>query len=128
MEILAPISVGELLDKISILEIKSERLEDPAKRENVLRELALLRQTRDQAGFMTAEIEGRYADLKAVNAGLWAVEDAKRDCERRQDFGPDFIALARRVYKENDQRAALKKAINLAAGSTIVEEKSYKAY
>jgi hypothetical protein len=128
MQILAPISVGELLDKISILEVKAERLDDDAKRDNVLRELALLRETRDAAGVLTAEIAALAEELRAVNAGLWDVEDGKRDCERRQDFGSDFIALARRVYRENDRRAALKKAINLAAGSAIVEEKSYRAY
>jgi hypothetical protein len=128
MQILAPISVGELFDKISILEVKAERLDDEAKRANVLRELALLCETRDAAGVLTGEIAALAAELKAVNAGLWDVEDGKRDCERRKDFGPDFIALARRVYVENDRRAALKKAINLAAGSTIVEEKSYRAY
>jgi hypothetical protein len=128
MQILAPISVGELFDKISILEVKAERLDDDAKRDNVLRELALLRETRDAAGVLTAEIAALAEELRAVNAGLWDVEDGKRDCERRQDFGSDFIALARRVYRENDRRAALKKAINLAAGSAIVEEKSYRAY
>lgn len=128
MQILAPISVGELFDKISILEVKAERLDDEAKRANVLRELALLRETCDAAGVLTPEVAALAEELRAVNAGLWDVEDGKRDCERRQDFGPDFIALARRVYRENDRRAALKKAINLAAGSTIVEEKSYRAY
>jgi hypothetical protein len=128
MQILAPISVGELFDKISILEVKAERLDDEAKRDNVLRELALLRETRDAAGVLSPEIAALAEELRAVNAGLWDVEDGKRDCERRQDFGSDFIALARRVYKENDRRAALKKAINLAAGSAIVEEKSYRAY
>jgi len=99
MSILAPISAGELIDKITILRVKAQRIGDPAKEANVRKELALLEAT-----------------------------DAERHCERRQDFGPDFVALARRVYIDNDRRAALKRAINEAAGSDIVEEKSYKPY
>jgi hypothetical protein len=73
-------------------------------------------------------LEALTADLQAVNAALWDVEEGKRDCERRQDFGPTFIALARRVYVENDRRAAIKRRINEAAGSDLVEEKSYRPY
>lgn len=128
MPILAPISAGELIDKITILRVKAERIGDPVKEANVRKELALLEATAASHIPVTAEMDRLTTDLQAVNAALWDVEDSKRDCERRQDFGPDFVALARRVYIENDQRAAIKRAINAAAGSDIVEEKSYKPY
>ncbi len=128
MPILAPISAGELIDKITILRVKAQRIGDPAKEANVRKELALLEATALSHIPPSADIERLTAELMAVNAALWDVEDGKRDCERRQDFGPDFVALARRVYIENDQRAAIKRAINAAAGSDIVEEKSYKPY
>ncbi|OYW25759.1 MAG: hypothetical protein B7Z44_18110 [Caulobacter sp. 12-67-6] len=128
MPILAPVSAGELIDKITILRVKAERIGDPAKEANVRKELALLEATASAHIPSTVEMDRLTADLQAVNAALWDVEDGKRDCERRQDFGPDFVALARRVYIENDQRAAIKRAINAAAGSDIVEEKSYKPY
>ena len=128
MPILAPISAGELIDKITILRVKAERIGDPAKEANVRKELALLEATAAEHLLASDEVDRLTAALTAVNAALWDVEDGKRDCERRQDFGPDFVALARRVYIENDQRAALKRSINEAAGSEIVEEKSYKPY
>ncbi len=128
MSILAPISAGELVDKITILRVKAERIGDPAKEANVRKELALLEATAREHLPDTAEIARLTAELTAVNAALWDIEDGKRDCERRQDFGSDFVALARRVYIDNDRRAALKRAINEAAGSDIVEEKSYKPY
>jgi len=128
MPILAPISAGELIDKITILRVKAQRIGDPAKEANVRKELALLEATALSHIPPSADMERLTAELMAVNAALWDVEDGKRDCERRQDFGPDFVALARRVYIENDQRAAIKRAINAAAGSDIVEEKSYKPY
>ncbi|MDI1366005.1 MAG: DUF6165 family protein [bacterium] len=128
MPILAPISAGELIDKITILRVKAERIGDPAKEANVRKELALLEATAAEHLPASAEIDRLTAELTTVNAALWDIEDGKRDCERRQDFGPDFVALARRVYIDNDQRAALKRAINAAAGSEIVEEKSYKPY
>jgi len=128
MPILAPISAGELIDKITILRVKAQRIGDAAKEANVRKELALLEATALSHIPPSADMERLTADLTAVNAALWDVEDGKRDCERRQDFGPDFVALARRVYIENDQRAAIKRAINAAAGSDIVEEKSYKPY
>ncbi len=128
MAILAPISAGELIDKITILRVKAERIGDAAKEANVRKELALLEATARQHLPPSAEIDRLTAELTAVNGALWDIEDGKRDCERRQDFGPDFVALARRVYIDNDQRAAIKRAINLAAGSEIVEEKSYKPY
>lgn len=122
-----PVSWGELIDKITILEIKSERIEDVAKRANVDRELSLLRDRlatapeRDEVRRLTAE-------LKAVNLELWVIEDDIRDCERAADFGDRFVALARAVYHTNDKRAALKRALNEALGSAIVEEKSYRPY
>ncbi|MFN8828258.1 MAG: DUF6165 family protein [Labrys sp. (in: a-proteobacteria)] len=123
----APVSWGELADKITILEIKAERIEDMAKRANVQRELDLLREKMalapDRPG-LTALVDG----LRAVNLELWVIEDDIRDCERAKDFGARFIALARAVYQTNDRRAALKKDINLLLGSGIVEEKSYKPY
>jgi hypothetical protein len=128
MPILAPISAGELIDKITILRVKAQRIGDAAKEANVRKELALLEATALSHIPSSADMERLTAELMAVNAALWDVEDGKRDCERRQDFGPDFVALARRVYIENDQRAAIKRAINAAAGSDIVEEKSYKPY
>jgi hypothetical protein len=128
MPILAPISAGELIDKITILRVKAERIGDPAKEANVRKELALLEATAAEHLLASDEIDRLTAALTAVNVALWDVEDGKRDCERRQDFGPDFVALARRVYIENDQRAALKRSINAAAGSEIVEEKSYRPY
>ncbi len=128
MSIMAPISAGELVDKITILRVKAARIGDPAKEANVRKELAMLEAIAAEALPKTGEIERLTAELAEVNGALWDVEDGKRDCERRQDFGERFVALARSVYVENDRRAAIKRAINEAAGSDIVEEKSYKAY
>ena len=128
MPILAPISAGELIDKITILRVKAERIGDAAKEANVRKELSLLEATARDHLPPSVEIDRLTAELTAVNAALWDIEDGKRDCERRQDFGPKFVELARRVYIDNDQRAAIKRAINAAAGSEIVEEKSYKPY
>jgi hypothetical protein len=125
MAILAPISAGELVDKITILEVKSERIA-PEKRANVVHELTLLREIAARA--LPQGLEALTGELRAVNAALWDIEDGKRDCERRGDFGEGFVALARAVYRENDRRAAIKRRINDAAGSEIVEEKSYAAY
>ena len=123
-----PVSFGEVLDKITILEIKSERIADPEKVMNVRRELSELSHTWDQAIEDQAVIADLRRDLKAVNEELWEIEDHIRDQEAAQDFGPRFIELARAVYFTNDRRAALKKEINLALGSRFVEEKSYKDY
>ena len=128
MSILAPISAGELIDKITILRVKAQRIGDPVKEANVRKELALLEATAREHLPESDEIARLTEELTTVNAALWDIEDGKRDCERRQDFGPDFVALARRVYIDNDRRAAIKRAINAAAGSDIVEEKSYKPY
>jgi len=123
-----PVSPGELLDKISILEIKSERIADADKRANVHRELDLLTGLWHAAGLETAEVTKLRADLRALNESLWDIEDAIRDCERRGEFGDRFVELARSVYRTNDRRAAVKRAINEALGSGIVEEKSYAEY
>ncbi len=128
MAIMAPISAGELLDKITILRVKAERIGDPAKEANVRKELEMLEAIAAEALADEPALAGLTAELQAVNAALWDIEDGKRDCERRQDFGPRFVSLARSVYIENDRRAAIKRSINVAAGSEIVEEKSYKPY
>ena len=120
-----PCSIGELIDKITILRIKAERIADPAKLDNVRRELALLEALQREEGLAGAALEALADDLAAVNARLWDVEEALRICERDGDFGPRFVALARSVYATNDQRAALKRAVNSLFGSALVEEKSY---
>jgi hypothetical protein len=124
-DILVPISVGELIDKITILEIKSERIENARQLENIARELAALRAVRLGE---VAELARLAAELKRVNAQLWEIEDAIRDCDARGDFGATFIELARAVYRLNDERSRIKKAINVASGSRLVEEKSYKSF
>ena len=128
MPILAPISAGELIDKITILRVKAQRIDDPAKEANVQAELTLLEATATRELPPSPELERLTGELTEINAALWDIEDGKRDCERRQDFGPDFVALARRVYMDNDRRAAVKRSINMLVGSEIVEEKSYKPY
>jgi hypothetical protein len=124
---LVPISVGELMDKITILEIKSERIKSPSQLKNIAHELEALRAVQLHE-IERAVLDKISAELKRVNAQLWDVEDAIRDCEARSDFGEPFIALARAVYRLNDERSRLKKAINLASGSRIVEEKSYRSF
>ncbi len=135
-EISVPVSFGELLDKIAILQIKSERMSDPAKLANVRSELAALEGTwmahpaavRDPGSGSGAGIARLRADLKAVNERLWAIEDDIRLKEKAQAFDDEFVRLARSVYFENDERARIKKEINLALGSAYVEEKSYQDY
>ena len=124
--ILVPISPGELLDKITILMIKVERLTDPQQRQNVKTELNLLQTARAQLN--TEETGALFDALKTVNEQLWQIEDDIRDCEREDDFGDKFIGLARSVYHNNDERARLKREINERLGSEILEEKSYKKY
>ena len=119
---------GELIDKITILDIKAVRIADPAKRANVGRELAALTRARDRAIPPSARLDALTARLREVNADLWDIEDRIRECERDRDFGPVFVELARSVYRTNDRRAALKRAINDLLGAAIVEEKSYAAY
>ena len=122
------VSPGELLDKLSILEIKSERIDDAAKLTNIRHELDLYRETITRQMRMTDEMATLLRDLKAANEALWDIEDEIRACEARQDFGARFIELARSVYRTNDRRAAIKRQINLLCGSSIIEEKSYTPY
>ncbi|MGB5949229.1 MAG: DUF6165 family protein [Parvibaculum sp.] len=126
--ILIEVGPGELIDKITILEIKSERMSDVEKLRNVRHELGILNAARAAHIPATAELARLEAQLKAVNEALWIIEDDIRQCEADRDFGGEFVALARSVYKQNDKRAALKKEINLLTGSAIVEEKSYTEF
>jgi len=127
-DILVPISPGELLDKITILRIKSARMEDAAKLANVRAELTELEKTWRVAVGANSNVAEDERALQAVNERLWVIEDDIRDKERAQAFDARFIELARSVYIENDERAAIKKRVNVALGSRIVEEKSYKPY
>ena len=127
-EIHVPVSPGEVLDKITILRIKSARIVDPAKLANVRRELEMLERTWQDSPYAHHDVARDEAALQAVNERLWDIEDRIRDKERVQAFDAEFVALARSVYIENDERAAIKKRINVALGSAIVEEKSYAAY
>jgi hypothetical protein len=122
------VAPGELIDKLTILAIKLDRIADPAKRANVALEHDVLEAAYRAAVPDSAEIAALTAELRAVNEALWDIEDQIRDCERLGDFGAAFIALARAVYKTNDRRAALKKAINHHLGSRLIEEKSYQDY
>jgi hypothetical protein len=123
-----PVSFGELLDKVAILEIKSERMRDPGKLANVRRELDELRTTWGQSEPSKVDIDDLLAALKAVNERLWVIEDDIRIKESKQEFDAEFIRLARAVYFENDERARVKREINTRLGSVLVEEKSYLDY
>jgi hypothetical protein len=125
MPLLAPISVGELYDKLAILEIKATLIADPAQRENVLRELVALDAVRRREVVPSPELGPLWSELKSVNRRLWDIEDALRGHERDGRFDARFVELARSVYRENDRRAALKRQINELTGSEIVEEKFY---
>ena len=122
------IAPGELIDKITILEIKMERMTDPEKLENVRLEWKVLTASRDENLTPSPELDAITADLKSVNEQLWEIEDDIRDLERDKDFGDKFVELARSVYNTNDKRAAFKRDINMLLGSRLVEEKSYAAY
>ncbi|MDH5444764.1 MAG: DUF6165 family protein [Gammaproteobacteria bacterium] len=128
MTIKVDVSVGEFLDKVTILEIKSERIKDAAKLENVNKELNLLKKTWAESEFAKADITDEMNRLKAINEKLWEIEDDIRDKERDRAFDEKFIELARAVYYSNDERAAIKKELNLKLGSGLVEEKSYSDY
>jgi len=125
MSIVIPVSAGELLDKISILQIKEVRIEDPAKRANVQRELVLLRAAWQASPAAAVDVGAERAELERINAALWEIEDAIRACERARRFDARFIELARAVYQTNDRRAAVKRRLNEKLGSALVEEKSY---
>ncbi len=127
-ELLVPISPGELIDKITILEIKSERMTDAAKLANVRTELGLLLETWRSSAYAATDIGAEWQALRDVNGQLWDIEDRIRDKERDARFDAEFIEFARAVYVTNDERAAVKKRINTKLGSTLVEEKSYAEY
>ena len=127
-EILIPISPGELLDKITILQIKSERITDAAKVANVRTELGMLEKVWNEAVNDDEQIRALTSELKSINEALWEIEDDIRDEERNRRFGERFIKLARAVYVTNDERANAKKKVNLHLNSSIVEEKSYQDY
>jgi len=126
--ITVPISFGELIDKLTILEIKSTRIEDVDKLGNVRHELGELGDTWIAAAAELPDISDARARLKLINEQLWDIEDQIRRLESERSFDDEFVALARAVYKTNDQRSAVKKEINLALGSELIEEKSYEDY
>jgi len=123
-----PVSFGEVIDKITILEIKSERIADADKVRNVRHELLVLEEAWQRQMQDKADISDARARLKSVNEELWEIEDKIRVCESRKSFDDEFVGLARAVYVTNDRRADIKKEINLMLGSEFVEEKSYEKY
>lgn len=125
MQLMVEVSVGEVIDKITILGIKTQRIADPAKLANVRAELDSLNDTLAVVLTPSADLARLQAELFEINAALWDIEDEIRECEMRGDFGPTFVELARAVYVTNDKRAAVKKQINIALGSRLIEEKSY---
>lgn len=125
-EVLVPVSVGELLDKVTILQIKCERIPDPAKLANIKKELSALMSTCEQHSINVAH--PLVSDLKKINESLWVIEDDIRDKERAKEFDAKFIELARAVYVTNDQRFQVKSKINKEMGSAYAEEKSYQPY
>ena len=128
MQLQVPVSVGEVLDKITILQIKLAHISDAAKRVNIQNELDALLPLVASDTFTTDQMKGLIAELKAVNELLWKIEDDIREKEAAKNFNAEFIRLARSVYITNDKRAEIKKQINLATGSDLVEEKSYGSY
>ena len=128
MQLQVPVSVGEVLDKITILQIKLAHIADAEKRSNIQNELDALLPLVAGDGFATEEMQGLMAELKLVNEALWDIEDDIREKEAAKSFDAEFIKLARAVYVTNDKRAEIKKQINLATGSTLIEEKSYESY
>ena len=128
MSIKVELSVGELLDKISILQIKSERIVDPSKLENIKKELDVLMSLWEDSAYSNTNLESERNELKAINEELWVIEDKIRDKERNRVFDKGFIELARAVYITNDKRADIKRIINSKTGSELIEEKSYSDY
>jgi hypothetical protein len=127
-EIRVPVSPGELLDKITILRIKSSRMRDANKLANVRTELEALEQLWNASPYAAVDVTSDVGALLAVNERLWTIEDDIRDKERAQTFDADFVRLARAVYIENDERAAIKRRLNVRLGSSLIEEKSYAEY
>ncbi len=128
MSIKVDVSVGEFIDKLTILQIKSERISDPTKLENINREKTVLELEWQNSIYKDLDINSQKEKLLAINESLWEIEDDIRDKEKAGEFDPVFIELARSVYITNDKRAAVKKEINAISGSTLVEEKSYSDY
>ena len=128
MQLQVPVSVGEVLDKITILQIKLAHISHSAKRANVQNELDALLPLVAGDAFTTNQMQGLVAELKAVNEALWDIEDDIREKEAAKSFDAEFIKLARAVYVTNDKRAEIKKQINLETGSALIEEKSYESY
>jgi hypothetical protein len=122
------VAPGELIDRLTILEIKRKRIHDLEKVGHVEIELAALRSAYEAAVPQSDALVGPRAELRAVNDRLWEIEDEIRDCERRRDFGESFVALARAVYRTNDRRSEIKREINLLLGSSLIEQKSYRPY
>ena len=128
MQLQVPVSVGEVLDKITILQIKLAHISDAAKRTNIQNELDALLPLVAGDAFATDQMQALMAELKSVNEALWDIEDDIREKEAAKSYDAEFIRLARAVYITNDKRAEIKKQINLATGSALVEEKSYESY
>ena len=127
-KILSEISAGELMDKITILEIKKVKITDPEKQVIINKELNSLHSTYQTSLTPSPELQEQITKLKTINLKLWDIEEGKRECERQKNFGDSFVQLARSVYFENDNRAKIKAEINRLTNSTISEVKSYKAY
>ncbi|MBT8333944.1 MAG: hypothetical protein KJP19_05880 [Deltaproteobacteria bacterium] len=128
MSLLIPVSWGEMLDKLTILEIKQERIKDKKKRHNISVELQQLMAIYQQSGVFASKLTTLIDELRLVNETLWDIEDKIRACEKTGDFSSRFIELARSVYITNDRRADLKYQINRLLDSDIIEEKSYESY
>ena len=127
-KILSEISVGELLDKMSILEIKLEKIKNEESRKKIDQEYQMLKELQKSKIEMTDEIETLFKDIKKVNSNLWSIEDKLRICEKNKDFSQDFIELARSVYFNNDKRSKIKSKMNKISGSNIKEIKQYVNY
>ena len=128
MNVLIEVAPGELIDKLTILEIKGERIKDKQKLTNIEFERQILAKAMAQSFPRSPQIDELWTRLKSTNAEIWDLEDRIRDCERSQDFGEAFLVCARAIYRTNDRRAAIKREINIATNSKVIEEKSYAAY
>ncbi len=128
MRITIPVSSAELLDKIAILEVKEQKITDPQKLENVRKELAALREVCERDIVFTEELEGLFQKIREISRAGWEIEDVKRACEAKRDFGERFITAGRDAFKNNDLRASIWKEINILLKSDIVQEKSYQKY
>ena len=127
-KILSEVSAGELLDKISILEIKLEKISDKSNLEQLKKEYKILKENQNSTIKLEGKIEDLFKSLKNINLKLWSIEDRLRICEKNKDFGKEFIELAREVYFNNDKRSKIKSDINKILGSNIVEIKQYASY